>query len=268
MKLEIRNCKGKILASAEGEAFITLVYPPKYRKGDQIVFTCGKPGFYELLLEDALPSSLVYVKEQAVFTIPFGRMPRVGYPPRAFLNIQHLLTARAADPEMVHVRRNLALNPLDQHGHPGMWPHAYANVETRSEQLFAARNAIDGIHANHRHYPYPFQSWGINKSPDAQLTIDFGLPVTLDEIVLTLRADYPHDSYWTKATLAFDDGSLEQIGLEKTDQPQHFTISPRCVTSLTLKDLIKHEDPSPFPALTQIEAWGTIPQTENGGTNL
>ena len=65
---------------------------------------------------------------------------------------------------MVYARRNLALNPLDQRGNTGMRPHACANVETRNEALFAARNAVDGIHANLRHYPYPaltqVEAWG------------------------------------------------------------------------------------------------------------
>ena len=41
---------------------------------------------------------------------------------------------------------------------------------------------------------------------------------------LTLRADFPHDSYWTQATVAFDDGSREVLQLTKTAAPQ-----TRCV---------------------------------------
>ncbi len=262
IRLYINDNQGAVLAEAAGEDFITLVYPPEYREGDRIVFICDRPGFYELLLEDTLPAALVYVREKAVFTIPFGRMPRIGYPPRAFDSVQHLLTARKANPAIVQARRNLALNPLDQHGRTGMWPHAHANVETRGEALFAARNAIDGIHANAHHYPYPYQSWGIDQNPEAHLTVDFGLPVMLDEIVLTLRADYPHDSYWVQAALEFDDGSREIVRLEKSGQRQRFPVAPREVTSLTLKELVKHEDESPFPALTQIEAWGTVPVSD------
>lgn len=237
---------------------MTLVHPGRNRKGDSVVFTCDATGWYDLCLEDALPSALVYVREQAVFRIPFGTMSRVCYSPRAFKSLQHLITVAPADPARVTLRRNLALNSLDQHGETGMWPHAVANVETRGEALFAARNAIDGIYANSRHYPYPYQSWGINKDPNAELTIDFGTAVTLDEIVLTLRADYPHDSHWTQATVEFDDGSYEVLKLEKSITSQHFPITKRTVTKLTLKELIKAQDESPYPALTQLEAWGIV----------
>ena len=45
--------------------------------------------------------------------------------------------------------------------------------------------------------------------------------------------------------------------LTKTAAPQTFAITPRTAKSLKLFELKKAEDPSPFPALTQLEAWGT-----------
>ena len=68
-------------------------------------------------------------------------------------------------------------------------------METRGEAVFAARNAVDGIYENGAHGSWPYQSWGINRDPNAALTIDFGRAVTVDEIHLTLRADFPHDSW-------------------------------------------------------------------------
>ena len=138
----------------------------------------------------------------------------------------------------------------------GCYPHASANVETRGEAVFAARNAIDGTVAVSSHGRWPFASWGINIQDDAELTLDFGRPVTIDELRLTLRADFPHDAWWTQATVEFDDGSREVLELKKSAAPQCFAIAPRTVKSLKLFELIKAEDPSPFPALTQIEAWG------------
>ena len=49
----------------------------------------------------------------------------------------------------------------------------HANVETRGEAVFAARNAIDGIYENDAHGIWPYQSWGINRDPNAAL--DAGL---------------------------------------------------------------------------------------------
>ena len=130
-------------------------------------------------------------------------------------------------------------------------------METRGEAVFAARNAVDGIYENDAHGTWPYQSWGINRDPNAALTIEFGRSVTVDELRLTLRADFPHDSYWTQATVAFDDGSREVLQLTKTAAPQVFALAPRTVQSLKLFELKKADDASPFPALTQIEVWGT-----------
>ena len=41
-----------------------------------------------------------------------------------------------------------------------------------------------------------------------------------------------------------------------TNKPQRIPMEPRRVRSLVLKELISADGPSPFPALTQIEAWG------------
>ena len=56
--------------------------------------------------------------------------------------------------------------------------------------------------------------------------------------------------------MLFRSGSREVLELKKSAAPQCFAIAPRTVKSLKLFELIKAEDPSPFPALTQIEAWG------------
>lgn len=258
LTMSVRNGENKILSEARGEEMVMLIHRDEYREGDRVVFTCSEPGFYEVMFEDTLPPSIVYVERQAQFVIPFGLMPRIGYSPRAFGSGQHFYTARPANPAVPAARRNLALNPYDQHGDTGMFPHARANVETRGEALFAARNVIDGMFANSCHYPYPFQSWGINQDPCAELRVEFGVPVDLDSVDLTLRADYPHDSYWVQATLEFSDGSRETVRPEKSALPQRFPMSKKGVTWLVLKELVKAEDESPFPALTQIEAWGTV----------
>ena len=150
-----------------------------------------------------------------------------------------------------------AFNCYDEHGDTGFYPHASANVETRGEAVFAARNAIDGIFENSAHGEYPYQSWGINRDPNAALTLDFGREVLLDELRITERADFPHDNYWVKATVEFSDGSTLDIPLVKSAKPQSVAFEPKRVRSLVLKDLIQAEGTSPFPALTQIEAFGT-----------
>ena len=152
---------------------------------------------------------------------------------------------------------NLAENVNDQHGDVNCYPHASANVETRGEAVFAAKNAIDGVTANHDHGKWPFASWGINQRDDAEIKLEFGREISTDRIVLHTRADFPHDNWWVKGTVEFSDGSSMVLDLEKTDGAQEFTFSEKKISWLVLKDLIKADDPSPFPALTQIEVFGT-----------
>jgi len=44
---------------------------------------------------------------------------------------------------------------------------------------------------------------------------------------------------------------------KKVQEPHIFNITKKEITSLKLGNLIKANDPSPFPALTQIEVYGT-----------
>ncbi len=258
IKLSIYNGENEILRTTSDLERAMLVYENEYAEGDYIELICSEKGFYEIRLEDTLPPTIVYIKDKVIFNLPYRNEQKSGYSPRSFVGTQHLITANIAEQDHVRVRRNLAYNPHDQRSIQGMYPHATANVETRNETLFEARNVIDGIFTNENHYPYPYHSWGINQNPKAELTVDFGRAVNIDSIVLTLRADFPHDSFWTKATLEFSDGTLEVVDLVKTERRQIFKITKNEVTWLKLKDMIKNEDESPFPALTQIEAWGKI----------
>jgi hypothetical protein len=88
------------------------------------------------------------------------------------------------------------------------------------------------------------------------MTIDFGRKVSVDCLKVYLRADFPHDSWWTKATVTFSDGSVEVLDLIKTDKVQTFPITAREIEWLTFGTLIKADDESPFPALTQLEVYG------------
>ena len=257
MRLAVQAADGGIRKeTASSDSYLCLVYEDEYQEGDAVLFTPDRPGFYWLRLEDTLEQALVYAAGGVRFPIPFGPMLRICYPPRSFDGTMHLLTAEKADAQQVTAHRNLALNPYDTRENTSMFPHAHANVETRGEALFAARNAIDGIRENHGHYPWPYQSWGIDRDPNAELTVEFGLSVDLDELRITLRADFPHDSYWTQGTVSFSDGSEEVLSFQKSDRAQCFPVDKRGVTWLKFGRLIKHEDGSPFPALTQLEAWG------------
>lgn len=257
IKLKILNQAGQTLATSPAGENTSLVYTGHYQMGDWVALEGDGPAlFCEIQLEDSMPPALVYLPDGNLqFPIP-PEGDRSNYSPKSFTGSVHLLRARVAEKAELAQRRNLALNPYDSHTVKGVYPHAQANVETRNEAVFAARNAIDGVFANWSHGEWPYQSWGINRDPNAELRLDFGRPVLADEIRLTLRADFPHDSWWEEAAVEFSDGSREVFHLEKTGEPQGFSITPRKIEWLILKELKKAPDLSPFPALTQIEVWG------------
>ncbi len=91
-------------------------------------------------------------------------------------------------------------------------------AEKSGESAFAAKNAIDGVCANYSHAA--------------------GL--------LSLGA----------LTVTFSDGSSEALKFVKTGRMQTFKIAPREIEGGTFGTLIKADDESPFPALTQIEVYG------------
>ncbi len=259
MKIQIFVRRGgEILGSAEAYRVAALCFEQAYEEGDEIVLSCDENTFLWLQLEDSFAPALVYFHAgEFRFPIPFGEK-RVCYSQKAFTGTRHLLFARTATAEEIGTRRNLAFNPLDHHENSAAFPHAKANVETRGEAWFAARNAIDGNIASAGHGLYPYESWGINRREDAELTVYFGRPVRVDQLVVTLRADFPHDNWWKQAAFAFSDGSRDILHFEKRGLPQYFSIEPRVVESVTICEMKKDEsDPSPFPALTQLEVWGT-----------
>ena len=264
--------KGGILLAISAPERVSAVYSNEYRPGDMITLEVPEPGaFCVVQFEDTMPEALVYIRQtRIVFPIPRSEKPApLPYSPKSFTGSCHIIRARFATPEEISRRRNLACNPYDHafYGQgpmgngkdTGFFPHATSNIQPTSPG-FAPRCAIDGILENSAHLVWPYQAWSNNRDPEAQLTIDFGRPVHIDALRLTLRADFPHDSFWTDADVRFSDGSTEHLTLQKSAVPQVFPIAPRTITQLTLCNLKKHEDASLYTALTQIEVWGTEAQ--------
>lgn len=244
-------------ATATENAYLTL-YKEYYNPGDYVELTGNLANQYFVVQIDAtFKPALVYMTTNSWFyPIPFEENIRLAMHPYAFQGDKHYISVRRATDSEIQSYQNLALNTHDQKLNTGMFPHSHANVETRDEAIFYARNAIDGIFANDYHGKYPYQSWGINRQSDAAFTLDFGRPVEIDLLKITLRADFPHDSYWTQATVSFDDGSQEILSFVKSANAQSFPITKRTVQQLIFHQLRKNEDDSPFPALTQIEVFG------------
>ena len=245
LQISVFDKNGELKCQASDQDQAIMVFEGTYEEGDTLVFETSNTGaFYVIRIDDCMDESLVYLTSpKVVYTIPFNEK-KISYNPKCFTGERHYVTMRTAEEYEVTAYRNLAKNVMDQHGDHGCYPHAYANVETRGESVFAARNAIDGVLANASHGAWPYESWGINMQDDAELTLEFGRPVDFDKIVLYTRADFPHDNWWIHATFTFSDGTTETVSMEKG------------ITWLKLSNLIKADDPSPFPALTHIEVYG------------
>ena len=75
-------------------------------------------------------------------------------------------------------------------------------------------------------------------------------------MALTLRADFPHDAYWTAGHVVLSDGTDLSFSLRKTADRQWIDLGGRTVSRLRLERLVKSDDPSAFPALRQWEVFG------------
>ena len=258
LKLTLLDQRGNEVVSHSHDQEVFLgIKNRAYEAGDRLQIEWDEgPGFLWVQMDEALSPALIYLNSPTwSFDTITSESLRRAYSSKVFSGERHYVRAWKPRVDELHYR-NLALNSHDQKKATGAYPHAFANVETREDATFFARNAIDGMIANNNHGSFPFQSWGINQQKDAMLTIDFGREVLIDSISLVLRADYPHDSYWTKVTLDFENGTSLQ--LDTTNRPDHqfFQFEKQVVTKVTLRDLVKHQDDSPFPALTEIEVYG------------
>ncbi|MDZ5502908.1 hypothetical protein U1303_08865 [Enterococcus cecorum] len=269
IKIHLKNSKDEIVEYYyKGERLVRLTAASEnmavlawkehaFQEGDYFEVELENEGNYFVVkMDETLPPTFMYIPSSTWrFPILFTEEKRLASPEYLFMAKNHSVYVRKAYDFEISQYKNLAYNPHDQEQVSGAYPHASANVETRGESVFFAKNTIDGGYASLGHGKYPFQSWGINQQADAALTIDFGRKVKINRCHLVLRADFPHDSYWTQATLVFDDGS-ESLSLVKSSEVQAFNLTEHVTQKVVLKDLIKHEDESPFPALIQFECFG------------
>ena len=254
--LKVLNVAGEVLCESTAKDEVNMVYQAEYQEGDKLVVEFDEVNtYYHLQLDDAKGCSFVYVTGDIEFTIPFGEK-RKNISPLVFGGELHYLYCRKAYEEEANNYRNLALNVWDQHGEVNCYPHASANVETRGESTFAALNAIDDVTASESHGMWPYESWGINRRDDATWKLEFGRPIDIDKLVVYTRADFPHDNWWVEMKVTFSDGSTEVLPLVKGGEPQRFDIVKKGITWLEISDLIKADDPSPFPALSQLMVYG------------
>lgn len=255
INITVFNARGERLFDAAHPDEALLCFERTYEPGDQIRIE-SEARHLKVRMEAGLLPAEVYLPEgRMTWTVPTGEH-RLAYAPGTFDGVRHIVEARAMAAEEISRRRNLACNPADLRGEVDFHPHCTANVETRGESCFACRNVIDGMRHNTFHGEWPYQSWGIGAREDAWCLLDFGREVEVDEMALTLRADFPHDAYWTHGTVVLSDGTETDFSLERTGERQRITLGRHRVRWMRLERLQKSDDPSAFPALTEWEVFG------------
>lgn len=253
--ISVKDQTGALLAQASHPEEALLRIDREYQPGDTILIEADQNHLWVQMDMTLLPGEVYLPQGRMTWRIPEGEH-RLAYCPVAFQGTRHTVTARLMTAAEVETRRNLARNPSDLRGDTDFYPHCTANVETRGESCFAARNVIDGMRHSDYHGEWPFQSWGIGAREDAWCLLDFGREVTIDEMALTLRADFPHDAYWVSGHVVLSDGSEYAYDLEKTGDRQFIPLGSHTVRWMRLERMQKSNDPSAFPALIEWEVFG------------
>lgn len=252
--IEVRNASGAVIAATGYETEALLCVDRVYQPGDRVAIAGAR--HLCLQMDQAMPAGEAYLPAgKMTWTVPAGEH-RLAYAPHIFEAERHVISARAMTAAEVLSRRDLARNPADLRGDTDFFPHCTANVETRNEACFCARNVIDGMRCNTFHGEWPFESWGIGAREDAWCRLDLGREAEIDGMALTLRADFPHDAYWTEGHAVLSDGTDVLFPLKKTGDRQLISLGRHTVRWIRLERLRKSDDPSAFPALTAWEVYG------------
>ena len=227
-----------------------------WKEGDQVVLLAPAESHLQVCIDASMLCGEVYLPEgKMTWNIPFGEH-RAAYMPGMFDGTRHIVTARLMEKTEITARRDIARNPLDLRGKTDFFPHCTANVETRNESVFAARNVIDGLRFNSSHGEWPYESWGIGAREDAWCMLDLGRNVRADSMALTLRADFPHDAYWVSGHVITSGGKDIAFDLKKSPERQWIDLGGETIRWLRLERMVKSDDPSAFPSLRAWEVYG------------
>lgn len=257
---------GRTLTS-ETAGFVEMYVDQKYQNGDTITVELPEGEQYLMLsLSSRIGESLIYVPD-GTFTYTMSNVssifPNTVNPTLGVSYDTNTITARVATEEDLQTRHNLARNSYDLKSATGSYPHVTTSTDCRNSPEFEGRNAIDGFHANKGHGTYPTQSWGPELQRDdpfdqQYFQVDFGREVYADEVRINIRADFPHDTYYTSATLEFSDGSTEEIQLRKTAKTMVFTFEPRETSYVRISNLrVVDHDGDDWAGITEFEVYGT-----------
>ncbi len=246
----------QILKQSKGHESCELIYEKEYPEGAYYVIET-KEKYLKVDIDEHIHPSIIYIPDgRMVYKIPEGEK-LTAYHPEAFKGSYHHVHILAVTKQELKERRNIALNGYDIRNAKGYYPHSDANVMTRDEAVFESRNAIDGYLDNKGHGAFPYQSWGGGLRDDLEFELYFGRTVVIDEVIITLRADYvdDHDIHWESAVIEFSDSDRLAINMIKTTEPQSFKFEAKEVEWIKLNHL-QREISSAFSALSQIQVMG------------
>ena len=260
IKLDICNKDGAVKTSYSGEA-IDVIYENAYVPGDFGRIICDD-NFLEVSFDETQKPSIVYLPEKKlVYEFPYDAM-LVAYDMDSWLSNSHHIILKTTTEG--YETRNIALNSIDKPESKNVYPHAWANMVTRNDPCFEAKNAIDGICDNSGHGNYPYHSWAAGAREDMVYKIDFGCEVLIEKLTFFLRADFPHDTYWKSLDVQFDDGSTAKADFEMTASGQDLVLDePKTTKTITFINFKQATEPLSWAALSQVEVYGNYIKEEH-----
>ena len=271
INFKLLRANGDVKFKAYGNA-IDEHFHGEYEDGDKFRIELCDSEFVKLRLDDTLAESIIYVPDGTFeFTVPVGYELDSCYHPSAFRGDDHRLLCSEPDESEIYGERLISLNSHDRHLVSKYFPHAHANFVTREDPCFFERNAIDGVIDNSNHGKFPYHSWGGGLREDLEFEVRFGTEVEVSRVVLFLRAEFPHDTYWREMDVEFSDGSRAHAQLQGVAEGQAVEFEPKKTTYIKLTGFKQQrlEDGSlSFAALTQVEVYGKYIKKENEGMEV
>ncbi len=271
LNLKLLAANGDVKFKAYGED-IDVRYEGVYEPGDKWRLELTYCEFVKMRLDSTMAESIVYIPDGTFeFLIPFDYERNCCYGQEAFSGDSHRVTVSEPTEAEIYEERLISLNSHDRHNVPKYFPHAVANFVTREDPCFFERNAIDGVSDNLGHGPYPFHSWGGGLREDLEFEVHFGMEVEVNRVLIHLRADFPHDTYWKEVDLEFSDGSKVHVDLEGTAEGQNVEFEPRkteFVRMTGLKQQRLADGSLSFAALSQFSIYGKYIKKENEGMEV
>ena len=255
VKCVLKDINNDLKVSFTGES-VDAFYDEYYKEGETFTVSCDTD-FVKVSFDESQVLSIIYVPtHEFTYTVPIGKAI-TAYDGQSWSKKGHKIVVCEVSEEEAYGLRNIALNSVDFAVNQKTFPHAEANLVTRGDPVFEAKNAIDGVCDNSNHGEYPYHSWAAGAREDMVYTIDFGTEVEIEKIIFFLRADFPHDTYWKSVNVKFSDGEKVPANFIMTAEGQELKLdNPKKTTSITLIDFKQVSEPLSWAALSQIEVVG------------